>query len=198
MSSKKQVLSYFKFLDDLSNKLISIEPYWSKCSPCKNQGNCCKNSKTLVTRTEWSLIKQYIFDNLKENLKLIKFNVDNNSNCPFWSEECCLIYDVRPVVCRMTPYLSRLEGDKIVYSITSDDCLFSGSVYIGCPDNNDFLKSNIIKLPVNKPGDPRQAAYYLTTINLDKNQTHQELSNEEQKNVVDWLKDWSYLNKTKP
>lgn len=47
-------------LDGLIRKLLRLEPYWKKCSNCKNEGKCCIGANILVFNVEWDEIKAFI------------------------------------------------------------------------------------------------------------------------------------------
>lgn len=72
---------------------------------CKNCGECCGPAP--ITKEELRKIKKFL--KLK-NLKLPK--VLNKMECRFRQEEKCLIYPVRPIVCKLFGTYENLVCDK--------------------------------------------------------------------------------------
>lgn len=95
--------------------LLKAEPFWHKCHPCKNNGNCCVNSETMATAAEWEIIVKQLSELSREDFQIIRNNVDCGQNCAFRSPNKCLIHDVRPLVCRVTPYYAFRMNDTFAF-----------------------------------------------------------------------------------
>lgn len=118
MLNRNDVLALYSELDKYQSLLASQEPYWRKCSPCINKGQCCIDSDTSIFSSEYEIIKDHI-KGLPENLKnILVDNVNREVKCPFRTEGGCIIHDVRPLTCRITPYSAGLHkgvNGKIEY-----------------------------------------------------------------------------------
>lgn len=83
-----------KLIDQLSPK---IEDYSisGKCSKC---GECC--SRLLpVTKSEMKAIIEYTIKNNIE-IQAYMLTAQDNWKCPFFNGNKCLIYEVRPLICK--------------------------------------------------------------------------------------------------
>ena len=74
---------------------------------CKHCHECC--GPIIWFNTEEILIKDYIERNGIENVKWTteEFN-KNNMKCPFLKNDRCIIYSVRPIVCRLQGNIPQL------------------------------------------------------------------------------------------
>lgn len=82
----------------ISEELKHIE---ASCGACK-EAFCCKWSRGIFcSEQEWKEIKKHISPEIKKKGK--KIVGQKMYTCPFLSENKCLIYSVRPMVC--TVYL---------------------------------------------------------------------------------------------
>lgn len=159
---KKDILKLYKKLDKYQEKLVLQEQYWRKCNPCINKGECCINSDTTILTSESRIIKACIRE-LPENMRnTLKANVDNGIRCPFRTEASCIIHDVRPLTCRVVPYLASQKKDnkrKIEYLLTSDDCKSSGSMeqdMVGLETVNYYKSNLFVDLCINYSGATRK------------------------------------------
>lgn len=114
------------FLDDLSIKkrlkeIYSLIPDFN----CKHCHKCC--GPIIWFKPEEMLIRGYM---VKNNIEYIVWSTEefkkNNMRCPYLKNDKCVIYLVRPIVCRLqgviselpcfssnTKYLSKKEHKKI-------------------------------------------------------------------------------------
>ncbi|OHW62154.1 flagellin N-methylase [Andreesenia angusta] len=194
MIKKKEMLKLYRTLDKYQEKLRIQDPYWEKCSPCKNKGQCCINSTTMILNSESTIIKSHI-KKLDEDIKeVLRHNIDNDILCPFRDEKGCMIHDVRPFICRITPYTSSLNNNsinkyKIGYLVDSSDCM-QLKTYEQDIEGSDLIKqykSQIFAdLPISDDGKTRK---YLNSDYLKKNdKTHLKVLQESGIEVIDFLK----------
>lgn len=104
--------------------LIKIEPYWSKCTDCKNHGKCCINADISIRSDEFEIIKKYITELNDSDKYILKYNLEHNIFCPFRTKNKCLIHDVRPLNCIWTPFqvLQNINTNKITYFVSDYKC----------------------------------------------------------------------------
>lgn len=189
MVDEKSIFKLYSKLDKYHEKLIDKERYWMRCKPCKNNGQCCKNSDTIIFTSEKTIITNYIKELPVHIRKTLKENVDNGVRCPFRTELSCLIHDVRPLTCRLTPYLANLGKNKIYYTLTSEDCKKMASMeqdIIGSEAISHFKGRVFVDLVINPIGmtRPYLNGDYLTM----KDMTYQKLCKESNATAMEFLK----------
>jgi len=74
----------------------------NKCLRC---GECCQ-SEVFCSDQEWLVIQNYIVQNS------IYYNL-NSSSCPFFRNNFCYIYEVRPLMCRLYGWSRLLPCEKM-------------------------------------------------------------------------------------
>lgn len=162
MIDKKDILRLYRKLDKYQKNLVSQDPYWKKCSPCINKGCCCVSSDTTIFTSESKIINRYIKELPADIKSFLKTNVDNGIRCPFRTDTSCIIHDVRPLTCRITPYFANLRKNnsrKIDYILTSDDCTKAGNIEQDIIDSEmiKFYKSNLfVDLCIDYYGNQRK------------------------------------------
>lgn len=86
---------------------------YSHCTECKLKHNCCNDfdssiDNIMVTKNEKDIILDRKGDDYAKYFKSISENayhlINVEGSCPFYSEEGCSIYDIRPSDCRLFPY----------------------------------------------------------------------------------------------
>jgi len=89
---------------------------------CKHCHECC--GPIIWFNTEEILIKDYIERNGIENVKWTteEFN-KNNMKCPFLKNDRCIIYSVRPIVCRLQGNIPQLPCRFNKNSFMSEETL---------------------------------------------------------------------------
>ena len=112
-------------LEKSIQELLSQEPYWNCCFPCKNSGKCCIGADVYVDEHEWNSIKQFVSGLLDDEKSLLIENIQSGNICIFRTDTKCLIHEVRPENCRYTPFQAVITPDKeLRYSMVSEDCNF--------------------------------------------------------------------------
>lgn len=91
-----------KSIIEIINELISKEykPIDMSCNrKCSKCGECCSNFLP-VTQKEVDIIQKYVIEN---NIKPQKnmLVMEQKMMCPYFSGKECLIYEVRPKICKM-------------------------------------------------------------------------------------------------
>ena len=93
---------------------------------CKKCGVCC--GPIFWSMPEDKIIRRYLEEN---NMNYIEWSVDqykeNDFRCPYQKDNACMIYPVRPMICRMqgvsrklpceiksSPYISKSKEDTIL------------------------------------------------------------------------------------
>lgn len=66
-----------------------------KCTAC---GECCTNFLP-ITQEELNIIAEYVINNKIRPQKQL-FVMENKLTCPYYNGKKCLIYDVRPLICK--------------------------------------------------------------------------------------------------
>jgi len=193
MIPKKNILEFYASLDTWENELFEAEPFWLKCKACQNNEKCCLDTKAAATKSEWLLIKDFLLDHLKDKLYIIKKNILMGAKCPFKTDNACLIHTVRPLACRVTPYMSYWLDSEVSYNAALDDCSSSQPQKKLALDLQDYEKQNLVSLPIDENDT---YIYYLTDNRLKVDKTFNELIKQHPyQDVLSWLKNWSYFRK---
>ena len=116
----------YALVDILSEQLIKIDTYWKKCFPCSNMGRCCVGVDIPVYEVEWILISQFLSNLTYDERELIKKNLTENIVCPFRLPGKCAVHAVRPLYCRITPYMAvyHEEATEIEVMYPAVNCTF--------------------------------------------------------------------------
>ena len=86
---------------------------YSHCSQCKLKNNYCNDfdkniDNIMLTKEEYDIIIDRVGKNYDRYFKLINKDVCHLLNidgiCPFYLNDWCCIYDIRPADCRLFPY----------------------------------------------------------------------------------------------
>ena len=95
--------TYGSFDDWLDSEKLGVQDF-SNNGKCSNCGNCCSNFLPM-TKAEINTIKKYIEEHGIREQILVAPTADPKIDltCPFRSEaeKKCLIYPVRPVICKV-------------------------------------------------------------------------------------------------
>ena len=70
----------------------------SVCGHCSKCGECCTNFLP-VTQKEIEIIQEYVIANKIRPQKQMLV-MQNRLTCPYYNGKKCLIYEVRPLICR--------------------------------------------------------------------------------------------------
>jgi len=96
-------------------KIYSSIPSYIKCEHCHQ---CC--GPIVWFEPEEILIRNYMYKNkIKNVLWTIEEFKQNNMKCPYLINDRCLIYPVRPIVCRLQGNITELKcklskNDKLI------------------------------------------------------------------------------------
>ena len=109
-------------LETAIKELCEIEPFWDRCRPCISKGKCCEGAEIKPSKKEKIVISLYmLFRPLSEKRRL-KENKLKSRYCIYQTPEKCLIHNVRPEVCRYTPYQCVITpGNVLKYSLVGSD-----------------------------------------------------------------------------
>jgi len=92
--------------EDIKNRLAEIYSLIPDFD-CKNCHNCC--GPIIWFKPEEILIREYM---KKNNIEYVVWSTDefnkNNMRCPYIKNDKCVIYPVRPIVCRLQGVVSEL------------------------------------------------------------------------------------------
>ncbi len=70
----------------------------SICGKCSKCGECCTNILP-VTQKEIDIVQKYVIDNnIKPQKQMLV--MQNRLTCPYYNGNKCLIYEVRPLICK--------------------------------------------------------------------------------------------------
>lgn len=70
----------------------------SWCGQCSKCGECCTNFLP-ITQKEVEAIQEYVIENKIRPQKQILV-MQNRLTCPYYNGKKCLIYEVRPLICK--------------------------------------------------------------------------------------------------
>ena len=92
----------------------------SICGECSKCGECCSNFLP-VSQNEINTIQEYVIqNNIKPQMQMLV--MQNRLCCPYYNGQKCLIYDVRPLICKefycnkaMNMYIAeKFKNDKYI------------------------------------------------------------------------------------
>ena len=112
-----ELTSIFSTVDDLCNSLREADSFWERCFKCPNGGRCClftRDSDLSVTEPEWLTLKKFL--NSNTNLRDFALErLDSDDYCLFHNcdSTVCQVFDVRPLICRLVPFLALEKGGEI-------------------------------------------------------------------------------------
>lgn len=94
MPRKTNLLEIIKEMVEGNVKIID-NTICGKCSKC---GECCSNFLP-ICQEELNIIQKYVIDNnIKPQTQIMV--MQNRLACPYYDGKKCLIYEVRPLICR--------------------------------------------------------------------------------------------------
>lgn len=101
-------------IDAEVQEILRLDPYWSKCYPCRQGGVCCRGADVLALLPELTDIFDWLENNPETKnhaLQQLKLGRD----CIFYREDArsCLIHERRPLFCRLTPFKGLSGKDEI-------------------------------------------------------------------------------------
>lgn len=140
-------------LDTAIAELLSIEPFWNICYPCKFQGFCCIGAEITFDGNEKNIVDQYVSTLPANEQEIIRDNAARNQHCIYRAPEKCLIHDVRPENCRYTPFQATIDPENILrYSMVrigkSGHCEFrSREIQLSEPLTSHYRHEKFLLLP---------------------------------------------------
>lgn len=109
-------------------ELESMEPAWSNCRACPHSGKCCDGAFiNLVFPEEASAIAAHLREH-PEKLTYAKERASRKKSCYFHDPKAsqCLIHEVRPILCRWTPYSAATpQGGPVAAQFRDKSCNFT-------------------------------------------------------------------------
>lgn len=121
--------TYGSFDDWVNSEKLGVQDF-SNNGKCSNCGNCCSNFLSM-TKAEINTIKKYIEEHgiLEQKNVFPLANPSFDLTCPFRSEKerRCLIYPVRPAICKVFMCYHKKEDlykrrDEISLHCEAVDC----------------------------------------------------------------------------
>lgn len=100
-------------IDSQVEALLERDPFWRKCYPCKNNGRCCQNDSPLATADEFAALEAFLLGKL--NIwQTVYQNLKDGRNCIFYAPDAsaCLVHELRPIICRLTPFKAYAANPK--------------------------------------------------------------------------------------
>lgn len=100
-------------LEDKITELEAIEPSWRNCRACPFSGKCCDGAPLEIFPEEKEAISDYLYRN-PDILQYALSRFSQKEKCYFYDKESskCLIHEVRPLLCRWTPYTAFFEDEN--------------------------------------------------------------------------------------
>lgn len=187
MVSPEMIRHLYEEIDKWVMELLKKEIYWRRCHPCRNMGECCKESATRIFASEWVDISRYLEQIQEADWRVLTDNLYHGRECPFRSELKCLIHDVRPLICRLTPYFAFLKDDTLHYSYPIGRCLTRLKFQLKNISQQLNPDSTLILLPVDLYENEKFALYCLGN-KLEQYPTYHELRKEIFLSPQQWMK----------
>ncbi|WP_442962479.1 YkgJ family cysteine cluster protein [Pseudomonas sp. BLCC-B112] len=109
-------------------ELEGIEPSWKNCRACPHSGKCCDDAFiNLIFPEEALAIAEYLKAH-PETHSYAKNRAARKKSCYFHDPKAsqCLIHEVRPILCRWTPYTAvKPPGGQIAARLRDEECNFT-------------------------------------------------------------------------
>jgi len=133
-------MDYISFLKQLDTKLFGYFKRDKDKIKChKGCSLCCQNADFPLSFVEMNylmkgflILDKKVHDIIRENIRTIIKNGQNNYTCPFLINNSCSVYDYRPIICRVHG-LAYKRTDGIV---NLPECVNSGLNYSDNFDGN--------------------------------------------------------------
>ncbi len=114
-------------LNEAISELESMEHSWKNCRACPHSGKCCDNAFiNVVFPEEARAIAQHLKAH-PEKLAYAEGRASRRKSCYFHNPSAnqCLIHDIRPILCRWTPYTATAGGGSFHAFIRDESCNFT-------------------------------------------------------------------------
>lgn len=86
-----------KIIDSIVKQDVEITDN-SICGRCSCCGECCTNFLP-ICQEEFDVIQEYVIkNNIKPQMQMLV--MQNRLSCPYYDGKKCLIYEVRPLICK--------------------------------------------------------------------------------------------------
>ncbi|HGY2353400.1 TPA: YkgJ family cysteine cluster protein [Citrobacter farmeri] len=122
-----EVIEAIPILEKAILELESIDPSWKNCRECPHSGKCCDGAFIqVIFPEEAKAISDYLTAN-PDKLAYAEQRAAMHENCYFHDPKAnkCLIHDVRPILCRWTPYTATTGGGSLNVKLRDKQCNFS-------------------------------------------------------------------------
>ena len=86
-----------EILDSIIKQDIEIEDN-SICGKCSKCGECCTPYLPISQKELEIIVKYTVEKNIKSQKQLLV--MENRLSCPYYNGKKCLIYEIRPLICR--------------------------------------------------------------------------------------------------
>lgn len=100
-------------VDKIIQEIIEEDATWKKCYPCQNHGICCDGASIIISSEEHKKIEKFLREH-NEVFLYAKSQKEKNKLCLFYNPDAhqCLIHDIRPLICRVTPMKGHATRDS--------------------------------------------------------------------------------------
>ncbi len=183
MVSAKEVLELYLHVDSQVKALLKIEQTWRKCHPCKNGGNCCIDSESFALPSEWAIIQNMLAKLHSEELHLLQARTRQKDNCVFRADDRCIIHDVRPLVCRVTPYFVFEQNGKLCFQYPNGSCRRQEGYVAYLPTHNTDLRKRFFSVGLI---NLKNKIYYLNGLKLHDHPVFALLQQEPLRSLLEW------------
>jgi len=184
---KNEIVNLYTDVDKMISLLLKTEPFWHKCHPCKNNGNCCIDSETMASAAEWHIISDHLAELSLDDFLTIRKNVDSGQNCAFRSPYKCLIHDVRPLVCRVVPYFAFERDGMVDFFYPAGTCSERKRIKGYVPIDQLDLTKIFFRI---RPTEQAKSIHYLNGLRLSNHPSFDIIKRDEVKFVMVWLKEY--------
>ncbi len=134
---KQNFENYEKFLESIDSDINKIFEYQKEYIHCrKGCSLCCERGDYPVSELEFNYLKReadkqsrQIKQEIKYKAGQIKKGDMNSYICPFLFDRRCIIYNSRPLVCRLFGVLTEDKSGNPVYPFCAEEKLNFSEVY---------------------------------------------------------------------
>lgn len=124
------ITTVYALADQVVEKILAADKTWRMCYPCNKNGKCCIHADINAYPCELESIKNKVEGDEKLKDKILD-SVRNNKKCIFYDKTAtmCLIFDTRPLICRLTPFWVRRHNGQTFYNrLISKNCDFQKGI----------------------------------------------------------------------
>lgn len=118
--------------------------------PCDNCGRCCKNERVTTTKDELEPIQKWNPQLFKDStFKDFGRLISLKRPCPYHKDNRCTVYNKRPTVCAIFPFIFSYGGLAIVYCDFGERII--NEIFVYCKKEGILVQENQdsqVRLPV--------------------------------------------------